>query len=104
MSQFFVYANADAASKKQIPYWLNVQSDLIGMVDSRVVVPLIAIERAGTPISRLMPLLEVDGKNMVLDTTQITNAPKRMLGKKVVDLSRERSVIMAALDMLISGI
>ncbi len=104
MSQFVAYANADAASRKLIPYWLNVQSDLIEIAGSRVVVPMIARERAGPPLVRLMPEFSVAGKPVVMDTAQITNVPLRMLGRQVTDLSQERPVILAALDMLISGI
>ncbi|WP_297832842.1 CcdB family protein [Thermomonas sp.] len=104
MSQFCVYANADAASRRAIPYWLNVQSDLIDIADSRAVIPLIALQQAGPLIQGLMPLLEVAGKRVVMDTAQITNVPIQMLGRQEADLSHERHAIMAALDMLISGI
>ncbi len=104
MSQFVVYANADAASKRQIPFWLNVQSDLIDATGSRVMVPLITLERAGKALARLMPEFPVAGKRMVMDTVQITNVPMQMLGKPVGDLSGERLAILDAIDMLISGI
>ena len=74
MTQFVVYANADAASKRHIPFWLNVQSDLIDATGSRVMVPLITLERAGKPLARLMPEFAISGKRVVMDTVQITNA------------------------------
>ena len=104
MSQFLVYRNADAASRKQIPYFLDVQSDLIEMTGSRVVVPLITPERAGGVIRQLMPFVTVCDESMVMDTSQMMGIPMRMLGKPVADLSNERDAIIAALDMLISGI
>ena len=104
MSQFCVHANTDAASKRAIPYWLNVQSDLIDIAESRVVVPLIAPERAGPLVWGLMPLLEVAGRQMVMDTAQITNVPMQMLGKREADLSAERMTIIGALDFLTHGI
>jgi len=104
MSQFAAFANADAASKKQFPYLLVVQSDLIETTSSRVVVPLILVERAGGVIERLMPRLEVEGKPMVMDTVQIMSIPGRMLGKQVADLSHERLAIIDAIDMLTHGI
>ena len=104
MSQFIVYANADTASRRQIPYLLDVQSDLIETAGSRVVVPLIAIERAGGVIERLMPRMQVGDKPMVMDTAQIMGIPMRMLGKQVADLSQQRRVILAAIDMLTHGI
>lgn len=104
MSQFVAYANADAASRRQIPYFLDVQSDLIETVGSRVVVPLITSERAGGVIERLMPRLPVGDKRMVMDTAQVMGIPMRMLGKQVADLSPERDAILAAIDMLTHGI
>ena len=104
MSQFVAYANADAVSRKRIPCLLDVQSNLIETAGSRVVVPLVAIERVGGVIERLMPRLLVDEKHLVMDTAQIMGIPARMLGKQVADLSHERDAIMAALDLLISGI
>ena len=104
MSQFVVYANADAASRKWIPCLLDVQSDLIETTGSRVVVPLITSERAGSGIGHLMPSFPVGEKRLVMDTAQIMGIPVRMLGKKVDDLSHERHTILAALDLLISGI
>ena len=104
MSQFFVYANADAASRRFVPCWLNVQGDLIEIVESRVVVPLIAPERARAPVGRLMPLLTIAGKRMVMDTAQITSVPMQMLGRRVADVSAERLTIIGALDFLTHGI
>ena len=104
MSQFCVYSNADAASRRAIPCWLNVQSDLIDIAESRVVVPLILPERAGTPLAGLMPVLTVAGKALVMDTAQITNVPMQMLGRQLADLSADRSAIMGALDFLTHGI
>ena len=75
MSQFCVYANADPASRRDVPCWLNVQSDLIDNVESRVVVPLIPAAQAGPLLTRLMPELPVAGKPMVMDTAQITSVP-----------------------------
>lgn len=104
MSQFCVYSNADTASKRHIPCWLNVQSDLIDTTESRVVVPLIAPERAGTSVGGLMPVLTIAGKPFVMDTAQITNVPMPMLGKRLADLSAERLTIVGALDFLTHGI
>ena len=104
MSQFAVYRNADPASRKLIPCFLDVQSDLIETLGSRVVVPLIPPERAGALIDRLMPRLALDDRELVMDTAQIMGVPACMLGARVADLSRERPVILAAIDMLTHGI
>lgn len=104
MTRFCVYSNADAASRRSIPCWLNVQSDLIDTAESRVVVPLIAPERAGPSVGSLMPILTVAGKPLVMDTAQITNVPMQMLGRQLADLSADRLTIIGALDFLTHGI
>lgn len=104
MSQFVVYANADSASRKLIPSWLNVQSDLIETAATRVVVPMVTPERVGMVIQRLMPELTVAGRPLVMDTAQITHVPMQMLGEQVADMSRERLLILDAIDMLTHGI
>lgn len=104
MSQFCVYANADPLSRREVPCWLNVQSDLIDIVESRIVVPLIPKGQAGPLLTRLMPALPVAGKSMVMDTAQITSVPMQMLGRQVADLAGERSRIIEALDFLTHGV
>ncbi|MBB6599984.1 CcdB family protein [Luteimonas sp. MC1825] len=104
MSQFCVYLNADVASRRSIPCWLNVQSDLIDTAESRVVVPLIAPERGRPSVASLMPTLTVAGRPLVMDTAQITNVPMQMLGRRLADLSADRLIIIGALDFLTHGI
>ena len=102
--QFMVFQNADAASRRRVPYLLSVQSDLIGDMRTCVVVPLIAPARAEIAATGLMPTLHVEGKPWVMDTPLLAGVPRQVLGKPVADLSSERPTIMAALDLLISGI
>ena len=102
--QFAAHRNADTRSRKRVPYLLIVQSDLIENASTCVVVPLITLERAGTPVSRLMPQLPVGDEMMVMDTLQLAAIPRAVLGAPIADLSQQRSAIMGALDMLISGI
>ncbi|HZX79502.1 MAG TPA: CcdB family protein [Lysobacter sp.] len=102
--QFAVFANADERTRDAVPYLLDVQSDLIAKARTCVVVPIIALARAGRPIDRLMPVFEFGGGKWVMDTLQLAGVPHRTLGAPVADLSAERTRILAALDMLVSGI
>ena len=104
MARFLVYANADPASRKRVPCLLDVQSDLIEELGSRVVVPLIAAGRVESAVDRLMPQLLVRGEPMVMDTAHLAGVSRRVIGEPLEDLSHERNTILAALDFLISGI
>lgn len=102
--QFTVYLNANKASVGDVPYLLDIQNDLIDAFKTRVVVPLVSPSKVQVAVSRLMPIFEIEGTSLVMDTTLMAGISSRLIGKKVADLSHERSRINAALDVLISGI
>ncbi len=105
MRQFTVYENGNPASRKLYPYLLNVQSDLIEETETRVAIPLYRVGRGRNPaMSSLSPVLDVAGHKYVLMTPLIAGIDLSRLGKPVADLSGERAAILAALDLLISGI
>jgi len=105
MRQFVAHENRNPNSRKLYPLLLNVQSDLIEETETRVVVPLYPLGRARNPVmSSLSPVLEIEGRPYVLMTPLIAGIDIGRIGKPVADLSCERASIMAALDLLISGI
>lgn len=105
MAQFCVYRNPNPASKAAMPFLLNVQSDLIEDLASRVVVPLCRVSTMqGKPIKTLMPLFEIEGEQYAMLTPQLAGIAKRQMGTKVCSLSSMRSEIIAALDLLVTGV
>ncbi len=105
MRQFCVYPNPNAATSKAYPYLLNVQSDLIEGLGSRVMVPLAPADTfKGKRLGGLMPMFRIEGADCVMLTAQASGMSVKRFGSEVADLSHERAAIMAALDLLISGI
>lgn len=105
MAQFSVYKNLDPGSKAAYPYLLDIQSELLHDLSTRVVVPLApASGMAGKTIKTLMPVFKLAGKNHVLLTPQLAGIARKQLGDVVADCSSQRDEIIAALDLLISGI
>ncbi|WP_297732442.1 CcdB family protein [uncultured Maricaulis sp.] len=86
--------------------WLvDVQSSLLGELESRVGIPLVPVEdgRQET-IDRLMPVLDIEGRDFVLVTTDIAMVPTRLLGTPVTNIEAEhRDTITAAMDFLFQG-
>ena len=105
MRQFVAYRNRNKAAAGLYPFLLNVQSDLIRDMETRVVIPLLRAPSKRPPApDRLSPLFELDGEKFVLMTPMIASVGIGVLGGEAHDLSRERATILAALDLLISGI
>ncbi|GAA4411390.1 CcdB family protein [Quisquiliibacterium transsilvanicum] len=105
MAQFDVHANADPGSRARMPYLVDVQSDLLGDLASRVVVPLVrADDSVLRPLARLTPVFELEGREFVFVTPELAGVSRSVLGRKVASLASRRHEIVAAFDMLISGV
>mgnify|MGYP002079131273 FL=1 len=58
----------------------------------------------GKLIKTLMPVFEVDGEQYAMLTPQLAGVSNKQVGGKVADLAQCRDEIIAALDLLITGI
>jgi toxin CcdB len=104
MAQFDVYLNPNMATRSVIPYLLDVQSDLLDALATRVVVPLVLAEEMGRAAKHLNPQFKVKGVAVVMSTAELAGISNRSLGDKVVSLKNKRDEIIAALDLLFTGI
>ena len=105
MSQFDVYQNPSAASRKAYPYILDVQHSVIDELSTRIVIPLGRLsDFRNEQMKTLSPIVEHDGEKLVLLTSQLTSIPARRLTKTVGSLGKMRHEIVAAIDFAITGI
>jgi toxin CcdB len=103
MMQFDVYRNSNPASREAIPYLLDIQSDMLEPLSSRVVIPLVLASEMGKAAKYLNPTVEIEGVALVMSTAELAGVPSRLLGDKVQSLAHRRDEIIAALDFLFSG-
>jgi toxin CcdB len=104
MAQFDVYVNPNPDTNYAVPYLLDVQSDLLEPLATRVVVPLVRHVVMSRPARHLNPVFEVQGEQVVMSTAELAGVPIQALGEKVGALPEQRDTIMRALDFLISGV
>ncbi len=105
MAQFDVHRNPNSATAKGIPYLLNVQSDLLVGLATRVVVPLARPNVIGNKSAHyLNPLFEIEGKTLVMLTPEMAGIPVKHLGAVVGNLMDRRADIVRALDIVLSGV
>lgn len=104
MKQFDVVANPFPQSRGRQPYLVALQSDLLSRTYATVVVA--PLEPAGTGVfaDRLNPHCEIDGERFVLITQEMATVRKSALGRPRTSLEGERDKIIAALDMLFTGV
>ena len=92
-------------SSKAAPLVVDVQSNILSDLASRVVIPLAPVAKASKEeLPRLKPRLRIAGKDYVLMTTDIAALPTTRLGDFVGNIEDEhRDAISNALDFLFVG-
>lgn len=104
MAQFDVFRN-NGEHAEVTPYFLDIQSDLLQGLETRVVVPL--RRRDHFPVAslptNLTPTFEIEGIECLLETPKLAAVPLRLLKIPVASLASSRFIITAALDFLFHG-
>jgi toxin CcdB len=104
VAQFAVYRNRNARTKAAFPLLLDVQSDLLEPLQTRVVVPLSRAAGSGSmAVSHLMPELTFEHERYVLMTPQLAGVARADLGSQAGSLVEQRAVILAAVNFLAMG-
>jgi toxin CcdB len=105
MSQYSLYKNENMSSKKTYPFFVDVQSDLLDSLNSRVVIPL-SLNKVtnNTNAKTLCPVFDIENKNYILLTHQMTSVPASLLKKNIGSLENNRYEILGAIDILLTGI
>ncbi|MCO6363541.1 CcdB family protein [Paracoccus sp. 08] len=99
MARFDVYARPDGAAGCV----LDVQSDVLNGLNTRIVVPLLRVVDAPIPAKRLNPVFEIGTEPHVMVTQFMAAIPRALLRNPVTTLDDRDSEIMAALDMVLTG-
>lgn len=99
--QYYLYQNCENSHS---PYLLDIQSNIIDRLNTRLVIPLFdrSLIRHTVPV-RLNPTLLVEGRPYVLMTHQMASVPHSLLGEMIADFTDERDEIKKAIDLLIDG-
>ena len=104
MAQFSVYRNKNPRTKATFPFLVDVQSDLLEPLGTRVVIPLTKIPGlTRKPVSHLTPEIPFSGDSYVLMTPQLAGVSVADLGSLAGTLVGEGQAILAALDFLLTG-
>jgi len=104
MPQFAVYRNENSGSSEDFPFLVDVQTDLLEELGTRVVIPLgKAPELTGSPMLYLIPVVAFQGKPYALFTPQLAGISRHELGPQEGSLADQQRVISAAIDFLLKG-
>jgi toxin CcdB len=103
MAQFDVYLNPMVEQRSRIPYWLDLQSDHIAQLGSRVIIPLRTLSSLESRIVGLQPLVTIGTQQLCADVPSVASFPARLLKTPHTSIAEQRHDLIEALDFLISG-
>lgn len=105
MGQFTLYENQNPDSKDTYPYFIDIQNNLLDSLNTRLVIPVTPYRLLGeSSISKLCPRTTVNDESFVLLTHQMTSIPLSALKTPVTSQEHLRDEIVAAIDLLVTGI
>jgi len=104
VAQFDVFANPSESADKGIPYVVVLQSDLLDALATRLVMPLAKIDFADKVPEKLCPLVTVSGQKLRALAHYAAPLPARSLRQMVGNLSPQSHLLIAAMDVVLSGV
>jgi toxin CcdB len=103
--QFDVFANPSPRMRDVYPYVVDVQSDLLSALATRMVVPLAVTTLSAEALPRrLCPVFTVNQKPLMLVPFEAAPLDKRLLKDEIASLRDRSGEITAAMDAVLSGI
>lgn len=103
--QFDVFENPSPRMRDVYPYVVDVQSDLLSSLATRMVVPLAITALAAKELPRrLCPVFMVQDKSVMLVPFEAAPLDKRLLKAELISVRDRSHEIIAAMDAVLSGI
>ena len=84
-------------------YYLDVQTDLLHGLNTRLVAPLVQVHGGPVPAGRLNPVIDIAGELYSLHPQLMVAVPAGSLRAPVDNLMRHYDRIFAAIDMIFLG-
>ena len=104
MAQFDVFANPIAASRRSYPFFVALQSNLAQLARDQIVAPLVPLQLIPKVVSRLTPIVALDGTEHMVLVPALTGMRSRDLTERYCSVAASRSELLAAIDYLFFGV
>ena len=105
LRQFNVYRNTSTATRDKLPYYMLIQDDYYDDLATRVIVPLVRVNKLPLWQSQLAPAVNIDFETYLNYSPMITNLNNNKINPKdfVCNLRNTRHDVIAAIDRLLTN-
>jgi toxin CcdB len=103
--QFDIYENPSPRMREVYPFVVDVQSNLLGALATRMVVPLAITSLSAKDLpQRMCPIITVNHTPLMLVPFEAAPLDKRLLRIEIASVPERSYDIIAAMDSVLSGI
>jgi toxin CcdB len=103
--QFDIYENPSPRMREVYPFVVDVQSNLLGALATRMVVPLAITSLSAKDLpQRMCPIITVNNRPLMLVPFEAAPLDKRLLRIEIASVPERSYDIIAAMDSVLSGI
>lgn len=102
MAQFDLYENQNTKTCEMYPLLLDIQSDILRDLNTRLTVPLAVATKSQKPLL-ITPIIEVHSTRYLVMFHLMASYPINEYGTAVGNLENDRSELLAAYDFMIQG-
>lgn len=104
MAQYDVFPNPSDSAADGIPYVVVIQSELLDALATRLTVPLAVLDFAGKVPAALCPVFTVKGQRLHALAHYAAPLPTRLLRRPIDNVATQASALVAAMDVVLSGV
>jgi toxin CcdB len=104
MVQFDVFVNSLAGTRRAYPFVVALQSNFAQAARGQIVAPIVPLRSIPKVISRLTPIVTLDGAEHMVLMPALTGMSIRDLKERHASLASARSELLAAIDFLFFGV
>jgi toxin CcdB len=104
MEQFDVFVNSIAATRRAYPFVVALQSSFAQDARGQIVAPVVPLRSITKVISRLTPIVALEGTEHMVLVPALTGMSVRDLMERHGSLASARGELLAAIDFLFFGV
>jgi toxin CcdB len=104
MAQYDVYPNPSASASQGVPFVVVIQSDLLDALATRLSIPLATVAFTGKVPRPLCPVITVSGQRLNAWAHYAAPLPSRLLRRPIANVAAQASVLVTAMDAVLSGV
>jgi toxin CcdB len=103
MAQFDVYPNPIVEDRLVYPYVIQLSSDFVRSVQTRLTAPLSPVSASAQPLERLHPAMVIEAQTYVLETMSMQAHLTSDLRGSIANLRSQVDAIFNSLDFAFHG-